>query len=148
MGTRLTTYNSRSSGGNKRQQLDQFLEIVFSYCGTISLDRELDPVNDLSNLKTGDIFIKPGSPGHAMIVMDVAINNKGEKIFLLAQGFMPAQSIHIVKNLSDETMNPWYRVDDGLKIITPRWIFYRSQLKRWRLSSSFLPIQLIKLTFS
>jgi hypothetical protein len=28
-----------------------------------------------------------------------AINNKGEKIFMLAQGFMPAQSIHIVKNL-------------------------------------------------
>jgi hypothetical protein len=50
---------------------------------------------------------------------------------MLAQGFMPAQSIHIVKNLLDETMSPWYRVTDGLKVVTPKWVFYRNQLKRW-----------------
>ena len=33
-----------------------------------------------------------------MIVADVAFNKKGEKIFILAQGYMPAQDIHIVKN--------------------------------------------------
>jgi len=130
-GTRLTCYNSGSSRGNKRQQLEQFLEVVFSYCGTISLDRETSPVNDLNNLKTGDIFIKAGSPGHAMVIVDVAVNNEGEKIFMLAQGFMPAQSIHIVKNLGDKTMSPWYRVTDALKIVTPQWVFYPNQLKRW-----------------
>jgi hypothetical protein len=131
MGTRLTCYNSGSSKGNKRQQLEQFLEVVFSYCGTFSLDRETKPVNDLNNLKAGDIFIKAGSPGHAMVVVDVAINNKGEKAFMLAQGFMPAQSLHIVKNLLDETMSPWYKATNDLKIITPQWMFYRNQLKRW-----------------
>jgi len=50
---------------------------------------------------------------------------------MLAQGFMPAQSIHIVKDQLDETINPWYKVTDDLKIITPQWIFYRDQLRRW-----------------
>ena len=66
-----------------------------------------------------------------MIVVDVAVNSKGEKIFMLAQGFMPAQSIHIVKNPLDEAMSPWYRLTQDLKIVTPGWIFYRDQLKSW-----------------
>ena len=130
-GARLAAYNSGFFGGNKRQQLEQFLEVVFSYCGTISLDKETKPVNDLNHLSAGDLFIKAGSPGHAMIVVDVAVNDRGEKIFMLAQGLMPAQSIHIVKNLLNETLSPWYRLTDDLKIITPEWVFYRNQLQRW-----------------
>ena len=130
-GARLAPYNSGFPGGNKKQQLEQFLEVVFSYCGTISLDKETKPVSDLNNLRAGDLFIKAGSPGHAMIIVDVAMNDHGEKIFMLAQGLMPAQSIHIVKNLLDETLSPWYRLTDDLKIITPEWVFHRNQLQRW-----------------
>ena len=35
-------------------------------------------------------------------MMDVAINGQGENIFMLAQGLMPAQSMHVVKNPGDE----------------------------------------------
>lgn len=130
-GGRLVSYNSGFFGKDKRRELEQFLEVVFSYCGTISLDNETKPVSNLNNLKVGDVFVKTGSPGHAMIVVDVAVNSKGEKICMLAQGFMPAQSIHIVKNLLDETLSPWYKVKDELKIITPQWIFCQNQLRRW-----------------
>jgi len=54
------------------------------------LSNEIKPVNDLNNLQAGDVFIKAGSPGHAMIFVDVAINDQGEKIFMLARGLMPA----------------------------------------------------------
>ena len=130
-GARLAAYSSRIFCGNKRQQLEQFLEVVFSYCGTISLDKETKPVNDPNNLKAGDLFIKAGSPGHAMIVVDVAVNDRGKKVFMLGQGLMPAQNIHIVKNLLDETLSPWYRITGDLKMITPEWVFYRNELKRW-----------------
>jgi hypothetical protein len=130
-GARLTAYYSRVFGGNKRQQLEQFLEVVFSYCGTLSLSKEIKPLNDLSSLKAGDIFIKAGSPGHAMIVVDIAVNSRGEKVFMLAQGLMPAQSIHIVKNPLDETMSPWYRIKNDSEIVTPNWVFYRDHLSRW-----------------
>jgi len=58
-----------------------------------------------------------------MIFVDVAINDQGEKIFMLAQGLMPAQSIHVVKNLMDERMSPGYRITDDQKVTTPDWIF-------------------------
>ena len=130
-GSRLVTYNSGSPGQNRRQQLEQFLEVVFSYCGTISLSKATKPVYEMNTVTAGDVFVKPGSPGHAMIVVDVAVNNKGEKIFMLAQGFMPAQSIHIVKNPLDDTVSPWYRVTGDPTVITPNWVFNRSQLSRW-----------------
>jgi len=104
---KLVSYHSDISKVNKRIQLEQFLEVVLSYCGTISLAKEARPVQDIYGLQIGDIFIKAGSPGHAMIVADMTVNEKGKKIFMLAQGMMPAQSIHIVKNPMDEKMSPW-----------------------------------------
>ena len=74
-----------------------FLEVVLSYCGTISLSKAINLLTICNNLKTCDVFVKAGSPGHAIIVVDVASGSSGKKIFMLAQGFMPAQSIHIVK---------------------------------------------------
>jgi len=130
-GAKLAAYNSEISGGNERKQLEQFLEVVFSYCGTISLSKATKPVRDPGLLMAGDIFIKAGSPGHAMIVVDVATDNNGKKIFMLAQGLMPAQSIHIVKNPLDEKMSPWYKVTVDTTITTPNWVFYRNQLSRW-----------------
>lgn len=85
----------------------------------------------MNNLMAGDLFIRAGSPGHAMIVVDVAVIDRGEKVFVLAQDLMPAQSIHIVKNLLDETLSPWYKITGDLKMITPEWDFYRNELKRW-----------------
>jgi hypothetical protein len=130
-GNRLLPYMSGITGGNKRTRLEQFLEVVFTYCGTLSLDRETKPVYDLNDMQAGDMLVKGGSPGHAMTIVDVAINRQGEKVFMLAQGYMPAQDIHIVKNPTDENFSPWYRVTADSKIITPGWIFNRNQLKRW-----------------
>ena len=42
-GNRLVVCHSGFLRGNKRAQLEQFLEVVFSYCGTISLDKETIP---------------------------------------------------------------------------------------------------------
>ncbi|WP_315824356.1 DUF4846 domain-containing protein [Paraflavitalea speifideaquila] len=76
-------------------------------------------------------MIKGGSPGHAVMVMDVAINKAGEKIYLLAQSYMPAQSIHILKNPMDQTLNPWYKAGNEPIIETPEWTFTQQQLRRW-----------------
>lgn len=78
--------------------MEKFLEVVFNYCGTPSLDKETHQVHDLNDLQIGDIFVKGGTPGHAMTVMAIALNQKGEKTFMLAQSYIPAQDIHIVKN--------------------------------------------------
>jgi len=76
----------------------QYMQLVFAYAGTLSLEKELKPVIKPDELKAGDVFIHGGSPGHCFIVMDVVENDKHEKQFLLAQSFMPAQNIQVLQN--------------------------------------------------
>ena len=116
---------------NDYTAFEKYLETVFGWCGSASLEKQLKPVSDISSIEIGNVFIKGGFPGHAMIVMDVAVNKKGEKIFMLAQSYMPAQDIHIVKNPMDEELSPWYRVSDAEIILTPEWKFTRYQLRRF-----------------
>jgi Domain of unknown function (4846) len=106
-------------------------DLIVTWCGTASLEKQLNPVKDIKEMKPGDVFIKGGFPGHAMIVADVAMNNAGEKIFILAQSYMPAQDIHVVINPDDEKLSPWYMVDETNEINTPEWIFKPGQLRKW-----------------
>lgn len=116
--------------GNSRALFDAYLETLFSYAGTLSLSKELVPVTNTSSLKPGDIFIRGGSPGHAVIVVDVAANAAGEKIFMLAQSYMPAQDIHVLQN--PHTRNsPWYTVKATGLLMTPEWPFDWNELKRF-----------------
>ncbi len=122
----------RYTDGNDRQQFQQYLEKVFSYCGTASLEKQLKPVKTWQQLQPGDVLIKGGSPGHAMIVIDVAVNNEGQRIYLLAQSYMPAQDIHIVKNPMHADLTPWYLAHtDNRLIYTPEWVFTGLQLRSW-----------------
>ncbi len=74
------------------------MDTVFAWAGTHSLERELKPAA-LAGIAAGDVFIKGGFPGHAVLVADVVENRAtGEKRFLLLQSYMPAQDIHVLKN--------------------------------------------------
>lgn len=85
----------------------RYMKLVFEYAGTISLQKELKKVHQSDQIKTGDIFIRGGSPGHCFIVMDVVKNNGGQKKFLLAQSYMPAQNIQVLQYMGD----PWFSLD-------------------------------------
>lgn len=111
-----------------RRQFEKYLYNVFAWCGSYNLEEQMKKTG-IQNIKAGNVFVRGGSPGHAMIVADVAENEKGERIFLLMQSFMPAQNIHIVKNLKDKTLSPWYKQTDT--IFTPGYTFYANNLKSW-----------------
>jgi hypothetical protein len=85
----------------------------------------------IKNISIGDVFIIGGSPGHAVIVVDVATNKNGKKVFLLAQSYMPAQETQILKNFNDASLSPWYSADITDKLRTPEWTFDVKQLKTW-----------------
>lgn len=107
-----------------------YLEKVFQYAGTLSLSKELHPI-PVQDISPGDVFIQGGSPGHAVMVMDVAQNAAGQKVFLLAQSYMPAQEMQILKNPNDPGLSPWYSADFGETLVTPEWTFRRGDLRRW-----------------
>lgn len=108
-----------------------YMQIIYAYAGTLSLANELQSVL-VDDMKIGDVFVQGGSPGHAVIVVDMAINNNtGERLFLLAQSFMPAQNIHILTNPNNELLSPWYVLDDRESFETPEWGFSKIDLKRY-----------------
>jgi hypothetical protein len=106
----------------------KYMEQIFQYAGTASLAKELKPIA-VADLKIGDVFIKGGFPGHAVIVVDTAIKN-GKKIFMLAQSYMPAQEIQILLNPSISN-SCWYNLDFGTTLETPEWNFNVNELKRF-----------------
>lgn len=111
----------------------EYLATVFTYAGSFSLSKELRPVNDPDSLRPGDVFIKGGFPGHAVIVIDLAVDAAtGKRAFLLAQSYMPAQDIHVLKNWQNQELSPWYLIDPESKLLTPEWIFEWGELMRFR----------------
>jgi hypothetical protein len=118
-------------GGSNREKFANYLDNVFGWCGSASLEKQLKAVNVFAEIKAGDVLVKGGFPGHAMLVADVAINNKEEKIFMLIQGYQPAQDMHVVVNPLDNKLSPWYPLPEGQEIITPEWKFFTHQLKKW-----------------
>ncbi|WP_114792267.1 DUF4846 domain-containing protein [Niabella yanshanensis] len=117
------------TGGSNKTSFQKYLDRVFGMCGTASLEKQLNPAS-MKNIEPGDVLIKGGFPGHAMIVVDVAVNAKGERRFMLAQSYMPAQDIHIVKN-PNANNSPWYKADELQPVTTPEWTFVPSQLRKW-----------------
>lgn len=115
---------------NSRTNLRQFLQLVYTYCGTASLSRQMKKQTDLSKLKVGDVFLQGGHPGHVMMVADLIRNQQGEQAFMLLQGFMPAQDIHIVKAVCNALPQPWYLYKGG-SLATPEWTFDAGAVYTW-----------------
>ena len=63
-------------------------------------------------------------------VVDVAANAVGERVFLLAQSYMPAQDIHVLRNPASRH-SPWYVARAKGELITPEWISRYEFLKRF-----------------
>lgn len=114
------------------QSFRRYLNMVFAYAGTLSLEKELVP-SDINDIQIGDIFIQGGSPGHAIIVVDVAHKIDGEeRLFLLAQSYMPAQEIHILNNPQNSEWSPWFSNQIRGRLVTPEWTFDTDKLKRFQ----------------
>ena len=101
----------------------KYLNLVFTYAGTASLEKELANVTG-KELQVGDVIINGGHPGHTVIVVDKAVNKKGEAVYLLAQGYTPAQEIEI--------FNQWFCIDPQVKYLeTPNWYFRGNYAKHF-----------------
>lgn len=124
------SYYKKASPSNTYKDFRSFMNIVFGYAGTLSMEKEMKP-QSLENMKIGDVFIMGGSPGHAVIIVDMAENDKGEKIFMLAQSYMPAQQTQILINPADRNMGVWYSLKGKTVLETPEWRFPLEKLRKF-----------------
>ena len=111
----------------------KYLELIFMYAGTISQNKETQQITKDKEIETGNIIITPGSPGHVVIIVGRAENKKGEKVYLLAQGYTPAQSIHVLNNQENPELNPWYSFStDDQSIQTSGYFFDQSTIRKYK----------------
>ena len=106
-----------------------YLDEVFKWAGSLSLAKEGRRVG-AARVRPGDFLSIGGSPGHAVVVLDVARDPSGAQRVLIGQGFMPAQSFHVLR-ASDAS--PWFSVEPSSALEIPFW----SRPFPWRLLRRF-----------
>ncbi len=122
----------KASPDDSYKGFKSYMRLVFMYAGTSSLSQEMQ-TRKLAQMKPGDVFIKGGFPGHAVIVMDMAVHpSTGKKVFLLAQSYMPAQDVHILNNPEYQEGYPWYSLEFAGNLQTPEWTFKPTDLKYFK----------------
>lgn len=121
------SWTTGAAADSSHDQLLRFLDKVFTYAGSLSLERDLrtsaPPPSGPHDLQIGDMFIQGGSPGHAMIVVDAARSTDGRTAMLLAQSYMPAQEVHVVRNLRHPELGAWFILEGDDRLYTPEWTF-------------------------
>ena len=109
------------------ESLRHYLNVVYAYANTISLAKELTTTD---KFEVGTVIIAPGSPGHACIIIDEASTTDGGKLYKLAEGYMPAQSVYVLSNRNYPGIDPWYRLQSGV-ITTSSYEFVHYQLGKF-----------------
>jgi hypothetical protein len=132
---RALTFDART---RDRRAFERWLVRVFADAGSASLQAELQPVD--GDVQPGDVLIQGGYPGHAVLVLDVAVARGGQRWLLLGQSYMPAQEFHVLRNPS--SLSPWYdaaalRSAPGLT--TPEWRPFVAHDVRRFADSGFAP---------
>lgn len=126
------SFHKTAAKDHSKTNFYKYLNLIYTYSGTLSLYNELPKINDVSKLQIGDMLIKGGTPGHIAIICDEIVNETGDKLFLLFQGNTPAQSVHLVKNLDDSTISPWYKLEKDAVIPVSNYTFYDSKFVRFK----------------
>lgn len=122
--------------GASRADFMRYLIRVFAEAGSASLQAELPRAS--GPVQPGDVLIQGGHPGHAVLVLDVAEAQVGatrRRYLLIGQSFMPAQQFHVVRNLGDAALSPWFdeaALDSSRGLATPEWLpFFRRDVRRF-----------------
>jgi len=125
-------FKDYANGDYSEKKFRSYLNWVYAFANSASLHDEMKKVDDITAIEPGDVLIQKKNPyGHAIIVVDMAKNEKGEKIVLFAQSYMPAQELQILINPNDKELSPWYHLEEG-DIHTPEWEFTSEHLKRFK----------------
>lgn len=107
----------------------EYMKMVFCYAGTLSMEAESEEI-DCSQMRVGDVFLKGGSPGHVVMVIDICENEAGQRAFLLGQGYMPAQEFHVLKNPKHEEDCWYYEEEITYPFRTPEYTFRQGSCRR------------------
>ena len=110
-----------------------YIQAVWIYSSFGSLKNfDTYPVH-IKNMMPGDIFINGETNGHVSTIIDIVVNKKGNKKFMLAESSTPSSQQYILLNPKTKTV--WYDISDIKKsnyLNTPTWVFSNKELARFK----------------
>ncbi len=127
---RRVNFRKTAEPNSSRVSFCGYLETLFQFASTYSL---LDDTRQASDnaVEVGDIFVRPGRPGHAMMIVDVATSDEGGKVkVLLAEGGWPAQTFHVLRGPDG---SPWIMLtrSNGVDLGGARGRYRLDELRHW-----------------
>ena len=126
---KMHSYIQYSGNDRSYSTFRKYMDHVFNFANTASLFKQLKP-KTIESIDPGDVLIQTGNPyGHAVMVLDVCVDKKGNKQYMLAQSYMPAQETQIL--LNPLTGGVWYELKKEGKIETPEYDFTVTDLRTW-----------------
>ncbi len=128
------TYITKSYTSIERYRtFRNYLGFITTNADVFTLLVDVQPIS-INDIMPGDMFIQATRPGRVVVVLDVAYNpTTGDRIFLLARNCTPIRTAYVLVNPEGWSGSPWYSVKtEGNKIITPEYVFYKRDLRRFR----------------
>ncbi|MDP2313261.1 MAG: DUF4846 domain-containing protein [Pseudomonadota bacterium] len=122
-GSKVTSVSGAAAPSASDPTFEAWLMDLFMYAGTRSLP--LDTVA-VTTPRPGDIVVQPGSPGHAVVLLDVATDGARTWV-LVGQGYMPAMDFHVVAGPAEG----WFPVEGETLPTAPLAVPW-SGLRRWK----------------
>lgn len=112
--------------------LRNFQEFTYAYADYKAVLHIVEK-SSVEEIGFGTVLVSTDRWGHAVIVIDVAEDETGDRAFLLAQAFVPAQQMQILQNPAGGEHAPWYTVSQIDSVIkTPEWTFTTDEVYRFK----------------
>lgn len=99
--------NQTAPANSTIQSYRSYLNTVYSESHTQQFYHAYQTLNR-TDVQIGDIIIKRGTKGHAVMIVDLAINKEGNMIALIGNGDTPACQFFLLNYRSDQ---PWVPLD-------------------------------------
>lgn len=128
----LASWHKSKDIDNSYENFMKYMNMIFAYCTTITMEKDMNRVH-IYEMQIGDVFLVPGNPGSAAVVIDMAINSvNGDKIFMVAQAGSPAQQMQIISNSSDKAISPWFRQNFDSLLLLDKSQYSKYDLMRFK----------------
>ncbi len=107
-----------------------YLKTVMNYAGTLSLLNESEQISP-DEIRIGDIIC---NESHVVLIVDEAVNEKGEKTYLIGQSYIPAVCFHLVTTSYGDVDSPWFTQEQLEKqdFIIDSVGFTPNNIRRWK----------------
>ncbi len=94
-----------AAAGSSTKSFRRYLDTIFSYSGSQTFYHYY-PQIPLKDIRSGDFIVRKEGKGHAVLIVDVAQNARGEKAALVGQGDTPACQFYLLKGKNGSAWFP------------------------------------------